>query len=170
VRAAERGRARVPPRVVVVDVDDHRLAVARSLGADAAVRVSPRAEDLADEVERIRAAMGSDIDVSLDCAGFSKTMSTALEATRPGGKVCLVGMGHNEMTLPLTAAAAREVDVVGVFRYKDTWPLCIDFLRSGKVDVKPLITHRFGFSQRDVEEAFEVSARGRDAIKVMFNL
>ncbi|ONM03598.1 Sorbitol dehydrogenase [Zea mays] len=118
----------------------------------------------------VRAAMGSDIDVSLDCAGFSKTMSTALESTRPGGKVCLVGMGHNEMTLPLTAAAAREVDVVGVFRYKDTWPLCIDFLRSGKVDVKPLITHRFGFSQRDVEEAFEVSARGRDAIKVMFNL
>uniref|UniRef100_A0A804LUI5 Alcohol dehydrogenase-like C-terminal domain-containing protein n=1 Tax=Zea mays TaxID=4577 RepID=A0A804LUI5_MAIZE len=99
-----------------------------------------------EEVERIRAAMGSDIDVSLDCAGFSKTMSTALESTRPGGKVCLVGMGHNEMTLPLTAAAAREVDV------------------------KPLITHRFGFSQRDVEEAFEVSARGRDAIKVMFNL
>ncbi|NP_001149440.2 sorbitol dehydrogenase homolog 1 [Zea mays] len=163
-------RAFGAPRVVVVDVDDHRLAVARSLGADAAVRVSPRVEDLADEVERIRAAMGSDIDVSLDCAGFSKTMSTALESTRPGGKVCLVGMGHNEMTLPLTAAAAREVDVVGVFRYKDTWPLCIDFLRSGKVDVKPLITHRFGFSQRDVEEAFEVSARGRDAIKVMFNL
>uniref|UniRef100_J3MUZ2 Alcohol dehydrogenase-like C-terminal domain-containing protein n=1 Tax=Oryza brachyantha TaxID=4533 RepID=J3MUZ2_ORYBR len=74
--------------------------------------------------------MGGDIDVSLDCAGFSKTMSTALEATRAGGK----------------------------------------FLRAGKIDVKPLITHRFGFSQAEVEEAFEVSARGRDAIKVMFNL
>lgn len=51
--------------------------------------------------------MGTDIDVSLDCAGFEKTMSTALGATRPGGKVCLVGMGHNEMTVPLTPAAAR---------------------------------------------------------------
>ena len=93
--------------------------------------------------------------MSLDCAGFSKTLATALEATRPGGRVCLVGMGHNEMTVPLTSAAIREVDVVGIFRYKD---------------VKPLITHRFGFSQREVEEAIEVSARGRDAIKVMFNL
>lgn len=163
-------RAFGAPRVVIVDVDDHRLSVATALGADATVQVSTNAEDVDAEVERICAAMGGDIDVSLDCAGFSKTMTTALSATRPGGKVCLVGMGHNEMTLPMTAAAVREVDVVGVFRYKDTWPLCIEFLRSGKVDVKPLITHRFGFSQRDVEEAFEVSARGRDAIKVMFNL
>lgn len=47
--------------------------------------------------------------MSFDCAGFSKTMSTALNATRPGGKVCLVGMGHNEMTVPLTPAAARSL-------------------------------------------------------------
>lgn len=163
-------RAFGAPRIVIADVDDHRLSVAKSLGADATVKVSANTEDLAGEIERIQAAMGGDIDVSLDCAGFSKTLSTALEATRPGGRVCLVGMGHNEMTVPLTSAAIREVDVVGIFRYKDTWPLCVEFLRSGKIDVKPLITHRFGFSQGEVEEAFEVSARGRDAIKVMFNL
>lgn len=64
----------------------------------------------------------------------------------------------------------REVDVIGVFRYMNTWPLCLEFLRSGKIDVKPLITHRFGFSQKEVEEAFETSARGGTAIKVMFNL
>lgn len=64
----------------------------------------------------------------------------------------------------------REVDVVGVFRYKNTWPLCLEFLTSGKIDVKPLITHRFGFSQKEVEDAFETSARGSNAIKVMFNL
>lgn len=114
--------------------------------------------------------MGTGVDVTFDCAGFNKTMSTALSATRPGGKVCLVGMGHNEMTVPLTPAAAREVDVIGVFRYKNTWPLCIEFLTSGKIDVKPLITHRFGFSQKEVEEAFETSASGSTAIKVMFNL
>ena len=148
---------------------------------------------------RIQEAMGGEIDVSFDCAGFSKTMSTALNATCAGGKVCLVGMGHNELTVPLTSAAARyylcfaqlnssfcylvkernsdpilffnrEVDIVGIFRYKDTWPLCLEFLRSGKIDVKPLITHRYGFSQKEVEEAFEVSAGGGDAIKVMFNL
>ncbi|KAG0486128.1 hypothetical protein HPP92_008223 [Vanilla planifolia] len=133
-------------------------------------KVSASIQDVDDEVDKIQKAMGTEIDVTFDCAGLGKTMTTALNATRTGGKVCLVGMGHNEMTVPLTPAAAREVDVIGIFRYKDTWPLCLEFLRSGKIDVKPLITHRFRFSQREVEEAFEVSARGGNAIKVMFNL
>lgn len=64
----------------------------------------------------------------------------------------------------------REVDIIGIFRYKNTWPLCLKFLRSGKIDVKPLITHRFEFSQKEVEEAFETSAHGGNAIKVKFNL
>ncbi|XP_072967929.1 sorbitol dehydrogenase [Typha angustifolia] len=163
-------RAFGSPRIIIVDVDEYRLSVAKSLGADDIVKVSTSMQDIDEDVIRIQKSMDADIDVSFDCAGFSKTMSTALNATSPGGKVCLVGMGHNEMTVPLTPAAAREVDIVGIFRYKDTWPLCLEFLRSGKIDVKPLITHRFGFSQKEVEEAFEVSARGGDAIKVMFNI
>ncbi|KAI0499373.1 sorbitol dehydrogenase [Dendrobium catenatum] len=163
-------RAFGAPRIIIVDVDEYRLSVAKSLGADDFVKVSTNIQDLDDEVHQIQKVMGSDIDTAFDCVGFSKTMSTALNSTRLGGKVCLIGMGHDQMTLPLTSASAREVDIVSLFRYKDTWPLCIEFLRSGKIDVKPLITHRFGFSQKEVEEAFEVSARGGNAIKVMFNL
>lgn len=163
-------RAFGAPRIIVVDVDDYRLSVAEKLGADGIVKVSTRMEDIEQEVVQIQNVMGTEINVSFDCAGFNKTMSTALRATCAGGKVCLIGMGHGEMTVPLTPAAAREVDIVGVFRYKNTWPLCLEFLSSGKIDVKPLITHRFGFSQKEVEDAFETSARGGDAIKVMFNL
>ncbi|KAM1020694.1 hypothetical protein ACFX2I_041900 [Malus domestica] len=163
-------RAFGAPRIVIVDMDDKRLAMAKSLGADEAVKVSTKMEDLDDEVAEIKEAMISEVDVTFDCVGFNKTMSTGLNATRPGGKVCLVGMGHGVMTVPLTPAAAREVDVVGVFRYQNTWPLCLEFLRSGKIDVKPLITHRFGFTEKEVEEAFATSARGGNAIKVMFKL
>lgn len=59
------------------------------------------------EVGEIQKAMGAQVDVAFDCVGFGKTMSTALNATRAGGKVCLVGLGHSEMTVPLTPAAAR---------------------------------------------------------------
>ncbi|XVE58622.1 hypothetical protein DITRI_Ditri04bG0184200 [Diplodiscus trichospermus] len=163
-------RAFGAPRIVIVDVDDNRLSVAKDLGADGVFKVSTNMQDIPDEVESIRKIMGTGVDVSFDCAGLNKTMSTALSATRAGGKVCLVGMGHAEMTVPLTPAAVREVDVIGIFRYKNTWPPCLEFLRSGKIDVKPLITHRFGFSQKEVEDAFETSARGGNAIKVMFNL
>jgi len=62
------------------------------------------------------------------------------------------------------------VDVIGIFRYRNTWPLCIELLRTGEIDVKPLITHRYNFTQEGVDEAFETSSRGGNAIKVMFNL
>ncbi|VFR02841.1 unnamed protein product [Cuscuta campestris] len=163
-------RAFGAPKIILADVDQARLSVARELGADEVIKVSSNIQDAAAEIEKIKEATGAGIDVSFDCAGFDKTMTTALGATRSGGKVCLIGMGHEHMTIPLAATAAREVDVIGVFRYKNTWPLCIELMRSGKIDVKPLITHRFGFSQREVEEAFEASARGGNAIKVMFNL
>lgn len=64
----------------------------------------------------------------------------------------------------------REVDILGVFRYRNTYPMCLDLLSSQRIDVKPLITHRFAFSQQDVKDAFETSAKGGNAIKVMFNL
>ena len=64
-------------------------------------------QDVAEEVSQIHKAMEAGVDVSFDCAGFNKTMSTALSATRAGGKVCLVGIGHGEMTVPLTPAAVR---------------------------------------------------------------
>ncbi|KAM7273748.1 hypothetical protein ACFE04_028412 [Oxalis oulophora] len=158
------------PRIVIADVDAIRLSIAKKLGADGTVEVSTDIQDLNDEVAKIQNAMGSRIDVTFDCVGFNKTMSTALYATRSGGKVCSIGLAQSEMTLNLTHAAAREVDVIGIFRYRNTWPLCIDMLSSGKIDVKPLITHRFGFSEEEVENAFKTSASGGNAIKVMFTL
>ncbi|XAR71844.1 L-iditol 2-dehydrogenase [Bertholletia excelsa] len=164
-------RAFGAPRVVIVDVDDRRLAVAKDLGADSTVKVSLSPEDLGKGVDLIREAMGGPVDVTFDCAGFSKTMSTALTATTSGGKVFLLSFRlANKLVNWSILMFKKEVDVVGIFRYKNTWPQCIEFLRSGKIDVKPLITHRFGFSQKEVEEAFETSARGGNAIKVMFNL
>lgn len=156
--------------VVLTDVDQLRLDKAKELGAAGTVLVSTKEQDIGKEVAAIEETMGADIDVTFDCAGFTKTMTTALEATRSGGKVCLVGMGHKEMTLPLTNAAAREVDIMGVFRYRNTYPLCIDLISSGRVDVRPLITHRFGLSQSEVEQAFKTSALGGNAFKVMFSL
>ncbi|KAK8628032.1 hypothetical protein V6N13_063744 [Hibiscus sabdariffa] len=163
-------RAFGAPRIVIVDVDDCRLSMAKELGADEIVQVSTNIKDVGEEVVKIQNAMGSRIDVSFDCVGFNKTMSTALSATGVGGKVCLIGLARTELTVPLTSAAVREIDVVGIFRYRNTWPLCIELLSTGKIDVKPLITHRFQFSQKGIEDAFQTSAGGGNAIKVMFNL
>lgn len=83
-------------------------------------------------------------DVVFDCAGFESTVGTALETCTPGGRVVLIGMGCSgrTMNVPLLPAAIREVDLLGSFRYKNTYPTCLALLASGKIDVKRLITHR----------------------------
>lgn len=81
-------------------------------------------------------------------------------------------MGQNEMRLPLVEASIREVDILGSFRYANTYPTCIDLISRGKINVKPLITHRFGFDEEQVLQGFETAknAAAHGAIKVMFNL
>ena len=118
---------------------------------------------------------------------------------RSGGNVCLVGMGNSStMRLPLSAAATKEVDIIGSFRYAsaclpmpflrrspaaasaanahappmcswpaDTYPLCISLMSSKRVNVLPLVTHRFGWSASQLLAGFEAAASGK-AIKVMF--
>ncbi|CAK9221880.1 unnamed protein product [Sphagnum jensenii] len=157
-------------RVVVADTHNERLSVAKALGADAVVLISKKDEDMERELKEIQDAMGAPIDVTCDCVGTRKSLTTALEATTSAGRVCLVGMRESNMNLPIAAAAAREVDLVGVFRYRHTYPLCLDLISSGRVNVKPLITNRFHFSQQEVKDAFKTSAEGKGAIKVMFDL
>ena len=88
-----------------------------------------------------------------------------------GGKVMLVGMGTRNITLPLSAAALREVDIQGSFRYCNTYPTALSLLASGKLpNIEKIITHRFPLE--DSAKAFDLLAKGKDeqgnmVIKVM---
>lgn len=78
-----------------------------------------------------------------------------------GGKVMLIGMGTRNVMLPLSAAALREVDIHGSFRYANTYPTALALLSSGKLEnVEKLVTHRFGL--QDTKKAFETLERGVD--------
>jgi L-iditol 2-dehydrogenase len=83
----------------------------------------------------------------------------------------LIGMGTPKLILPLAAAAIREVDILGSFRYARTYPAALALLSSGKLrNVEKLITHRFPLE--DTAQAFDVLARGEDdhgmmVIKIM---
>ncbi|CAL8176844.1 unnamed protein product [Prunus armeniaca] len=65
-------RAFEASRIVVADVNDHRLSVAKALGAHEIVKGSTNIEEVAEEVAKIKEAMGTRVDVSFDCAGFNK--------------------------------------------------------------------------------------------------
>jgi L-iditol 2-dehydrogenase len=96
---------------------------------------------------------------------------TYFKAAAPGSKVLYVGMGTAVLALPVGASMLREVDLIGVFRYANTYPEALALLASGKLgDVSKMITQRYPLEK--AAEAFETLKRGKDengntVIKVM---
>uniref|UniRef100_A0A673MI99 Sorbitol dehydrogenase n=1 Tax=Sinocyclocheilus rhinocerous TaxID=307959 RepID=A0A673MI99_9TELE len=138
-----------------------RLAKAKEMGADFLLHV--KKEDEPKEMAK-KEMLGCMPQISIECTGVQSSIQTAIYAARSGGVVVLVGLGAEMTTVPLLNAAVREVDIRGVFRYCNTWPVAISMLASKKVNVKPLVTHRFSLEQ--AVEAFETTRQGL-GVKVM---
>ncbi|XP_034535979.1 sorbitol dehydrogenase [Notolabrus celidotus] len=150
-------------QVVITDLSSERLAMAKELGADFQLTVA-RENTPQQLAERVTEMLGAQPHITIECTGVESCIQTAIYATRSGGVVVLVGMGSEMASVPLINAAVREVDIRGVFRYCNTWPMAIAMLASGKVNVKPLVTHRFPLEQ--AVQAFETTRQGL-GVKVM---
>ncbi|XP_029979902.1 sorbitol dehydrogenase [Sphaeramia orbicularis] len=150
-------------KVVITDLSPERLKMAKDLGADFQVTVKrgDAPQTLAQSVEDM---LETQPQITIECTGVESSIQTAIYATHSGGVVVLVGLGAEMASVPLVNAAVREVDIRGVFRYCNTWPMAIAMLASGKVNVKPLVTHRFPLEQ--AVQAFETTRQGL-GIKVM---
>lgn len=105
------------------------------------------------------------VDVTFECTGKEACMQTSLYATKPGGKVIMVGMGTPIQTVPLSAAHLREVDILGIFRYANTYQTGIRLL-AGKGAMKipsldDMVTHKFK-GLAEAKSAFELAGRTVD--------
>jgi L-iditol 2-dehydrogenase len=143
--AAQVARARGATTIAVTDLAPHRLAAARRSGATLAL----------DAREGLPA--GAEFDAFVDCSGAPAAISAGIAALRPAGRAVLVGMGPDEIALPLGRLQQRELTVTGTFRYANTWPAAIGLAASGSVDLSGLVTDRFGLAE--AEQALRSTGR-----------
>lgn len=105
--------------------------------------------------------LGDGFDAVVECTGVEGCMQLAVLSARTGGKAVFVGMGTQELLLPVGQSLIREVDLVGVFRYANTYPEALALLGSGKLgDVGKMITQRYPLEEAG--KAFEALKNGRD--------
>jgi D-xylulose reductase len=162
-------------KVIGVDVVDSRLALAASYGADGTYKPERKAAGI-DAMEHAEATaadlkekmgLGDGADVVLECSGAEPCVQLGIYAAKPGGTFVQAGMGKEVVEFPITTVCTQGLTVKGSIRYlAGCYPAAIDLISKGKIDVKPLITHRFPFEQS--EEAFGLVHQGRsDVFKVM---
>jgi L-iditol 2-dehydrogenase len=154
-------------KVVITDLIQSRLDVAKELGADITVLLG-KDETAEETAKRIHAALGGAPNKSIDCCGFEATNRLGLLATESGGCMVIVGCGPPEVKIPLIGSLTREVDIRGVFRYCNDYPAALALVATGKAKVKRLVTHHFDLTE--TLDAFDTSRHGKGgAIKVMIH-
>ncbi|PMD25033.1 GroES-like protein [Hyaloscypha hepaticicola] len=160
--------------VVIADIQAERVDFAvQNKFADAKIVVPmKRPQSIEDRLsfakevaEMVKAASGvGEVDAVFECTGVESCMQAAIYSTRPGGRIMLIGMGSPIQTLPISAAALREIDLVGVFRYANTYEEAIKLVSSGNPllpDLSKLVTQRFkGFD--NIPSAFAMAGRVKD--------
>ena len=138
-------------RIAVTDVNRTRLSAALASGAtEVAVAGSDRID--------------GEFDAFIDCSGSSRAIAAGVQSVRPAGSVVLVGMGADELTLPLAMIQRRELLITGTFRYANTWPTAIALTASGRVTLDDLVTGEYGLGE--VEQALN-SGRDPHSIKAV---
>ena len=153
--AAQAALALGAASVAVTDVNPHRLALALDLGVTEAVDVS----------ETPVSASGREADVLLECSGHPAATADAIRAVAPAGTIVLVGMGGDEMMLPVSRIQERELTVTGTGRYAHTWPGAIALAASGRVRLDRLVTGHYGLDQ--VADALSATRTDPHAVKPM---
>ena len=123
-------------RVFVADIDDTRLQRARSLGAAEALRLSGDALVR----ECLLLTGGSGVDVAFEAVGREETVAAAIDATRKGGTVTLIGNITPAVTLPLQKVVSRQIRLQGSAASSGEYPRAIELVSEGKIRVQPMIT------------------------------
>jgi D-xylulose reductase len=100
------------------------------------------------------------IDLVIDASGAEVSIQTGFYIVKSGGTFVQVGMGNPNVTLNLGLLMTKELNYKGSFRYgPGDYPLAISLVASGKIDLKPLVTHRFKFDEAIV--AFKATRAGK---------
>lgn len=123
-------------KVIAVDIDGEKLALARKLGASCAIDSSKpdASQRILDETD------GRGADLAFEVVGVAPTVNLAVKALRKGGLLTLVGNLSSSIEFPLQAVVTREISALGSCASCGEYPAALDLIARKEVDVDPLIS------------------------------
>jgi threonine 3-dehydrogenase len=150
--------------VVITDLNDYRLDLARKMGATRAVNVGQGGDLKAIQKEL---GMTEGFDVGLEMSGSSQALASMVDNMAHGGKIALLGIPPGKVDIDWNKVIFNMLTLKGIYGREmyETWYQMTVMLQSG-LDIKPVITHRFHFTE--FEKGFQVMKSGQSG-KVVLN-
>lgn len=143
--------------IVATDLSDFTLSLAAKVGADRVINTAKEPDALS-----AYAADKGTFDVLYECTGVAAALAGAIPALRPRGIILQLGLG-GDMTLPIMAITAKELELRGSFRFHIEFAIGVELMRKGLIDVKPLITHTVSLAE--AEQGFLLASDRSQAMK-----
>jgi threonine dehydrogenase-like Zn-dependent dehydrogenase len=148
--------------IIAVDTVPERLEMAQRMGADLVIDFGK--VDPVDEIMRLTEGRG--VDAAIEALGLQQTFESSLRVLKPGGTLSSLGVYSDDLKIPLAAFHAGLGDNKIVTSLcpggKERMRRLMNVIASGRIDLEPLVTHRFRLEQ--IEEAYELFASQRDGV------
>ncbi len=152
-------------KVMITDVSDFKLDMAKKCGIDIAVNVAK--EDIFKVIEENYGVDG--VDVVFECSANDGALNQALEYARKGTTIVIVGVFGNKATVNLANVQDREYDVIGTLMYlHEDYVDALRLVGEGTVDLETLITHRFPLEK--VADAYQCIKENKDVQKIILTV
>jgi len=151
-------------KIIITDMIQPKLDLASSYGM---IPVDIKKQNLMDVVKKETDGWG--VDIIFEASGSETAIAGIFQPLCPGGKVVFIGMPVNPVLVDIVAAQAKEARLETVFRYANVYSRALSLLRSGKIDVKPLITDRYKFD--DAIKAFDYAVNPQPrSVKIVIEM
>ena len=159
-------KARGVSEVYVVDIMEKRLKKALELGADGVINGAE--ENVEQKIRQITDGRG--VDLVIETAGTEITTRQAISIAKKGSNIVLVGYSKSgEMTLPTSLVLDKELTFKTVFRYRHIYPMAIEAVSQGKVNLKGIVTDIFDLD--DAQKAMDYSVNNKaDIVKAVIRI
>lgn len=163
---AQLARCRGAKKVLITDLSDFRLEIARKCKIDATS--NPKAEPLA---KAAKAAFGdAGFDVAFEAVGNEAALGSAIDAINKGGDIVVLGVFGENPRVNMSVVGDRELSLIGTLMYKhEDYVQAVRLIADGKVITEPLVTGHFPFEK--YKDAYNfIDAQGDKSLKVMIDL
>jgi len=134
-------RAYGATQVIIVDVIEKRLSVAKGMGG---ITLNAKECDVIAEIKKLTEGKGA--QVVIDCAGTNTTLCQTVEAAKSGGTIVWVGLASDTVNgLKVNPVSTKELTIKSIFRYRNLYPTAIAAIADGKINISGIISDEYKF-------------------------